>query len=134
MANLKIPGIGVHHLALSSAKFDESVKFYTEGLGFKCVAAWGEGVGRAVMLDIGNGTHMEIFANGTEAAQQNARFPHYAFSVVDTDAAYFTAISAGAKQKMVPTDVDIPSNPVLPVRIAFVYGPDGEELEFFHVR
>lgn len=134
MANTKIPDIGVHHLALESANFDASVKFYTEGLGFKQTAEWGEGSGRAVMLDIGNGSCFEIFANGATDAQQNARFAHFAFATTDPDKAYNNALAAGAVSHRPPTDVDIPANPPLPVRIAFVKGPDGEILEFFKVR
>jgi len=32
---------------------------------------------------------------------------------------------------MPPTTLDIPADPPIPVRIAFVYGPDDEVLEFF---
>jgi glyoxylase I family protein len=131
MANTKIQNIGVHHLALASADFDKSVKFYTEGLGFTTVAAWGEGSGRAALLDIGSGSHFEIFANGTAEPQKNERFVHFAFATSDPDAAYNNAIAAGAVSHMEPKDVSIPANPPLPVRIAFVKGPDGEVLEFF---
>ncbi len=54
--------------------------------------------------------------------------------VEDTDQAYARAIEAGAGSQMAPTDMDLPADPVLPVRIAFVLGPDGECIEFFHVR
>jgi len=131
MSNSKIPNIGIHHLALASADFDKSMKFYTEGLGFKTVASWGEGNGRAALLDIGNGSHFEIFANGTANSQQNERMVHFAFSTDDPDTAYNNAMAAGAVSHIEPKDVSIPATPPLPVRIAFVKGPDGEVLEFF---
>lgn len=137
MSNTKIPNVGVHHLALASANFDKSVKFYTEGLGFKTVASWGEGDGRAVLLDIGNGSHFEIFANGSSEPQQNERMVHFAFSTDDPDTAYKNAMAAGATVHAPfpePKDVAIPATPPLPARIAFVKGPDGEVLEFFHVK
>ena len=134
MPNEKIADIGVHHLALASGNFDKSVKFYTEGLGFTQVCSWGEGDGRAAMLDIGNGSHFEIFANGKTDASVNERFIHFAFATSDPDGAFNNALAAGAVSHMEPKNVDIPSNPPLPVRIAFVKGPDGEMLEFFHVR
>ena len=133
MSNPKIPNIGIHHLALASADFDKSVKFYTEGLGFKIVASWGEGDGRAALLDIGNGSHFEIFANGSVNPQQNEKMVHFAFSTDDPDTAFNNAIAAGATPvpNLEPKDVNIPAAPPLPVRIAFVKGPDGEVLEFF---
>jgi len=122
---------GVHHLALSSNDFENSVKFYTEGLGFEKKYSWGEGGGRAALLDIGNGSFFEIFANGTKEKQSNEKFIHFAFSTGDTDGAYANAVAAGATPHLAPMDAEIPSEPPLKVRIAFVKGPDGELLEFF---
>ena len=134
MANKKIPNAGVHHLALTASDFDKSIKFYTEGLGFELVASWGEGTGRAALLDIGNGSHFEIFANGTKNEQKDAKFAHFAIATTDPDIAYKNALASGAVSHMEPQSLDIPANPPIPVRIAFVIGPDGEVLEFFKVR
>jgi len=131
MTNEKIPGAGSHHIALSSADFDKSIRFYTEGLGMKPIAFWGEGAGRAALLDIGDGSHLEIFADGGPQAQQNEKFVHFAIRTTDPDAAFAAALAAGAREKMLPKTLDIPATPPLPVRIAFVFGPDGEVLEFF---
>jgi len=133
MANEKIPGAGSHHIALFSANFDASVKFYTEGLGMRPVAFWGEDTKRAALLDIGDGSHVEIFANGTAQPQQNERFVHFAIRTTDPDAAFAAAIAAGAREKMPPTTLAIPAEPPMPVRIAFVFGPDDEVVEFFQV-
>ena len=131
MPNEKIPGAGTHHIAISSAGFDRSIQFYTEGLGMKPVAFWGENEGRAALLDIGDGSHVELFAGGNPHAQQNARFVHFAIRTTDPDRAFVNALAAGAKEKMPPTTLNIPSDPPIPARIAFVFGPDGEVLEFF---
>ena len=133
MANKKIPNVGVHHLALSAADYDKSIKFYTEGLGFEVVASWGEGTGRAALLDIGNGSHFEIFANGNANAPKDVKFVHFALATSDPDLAYSNALAAGATSQMEPKSLEIPANPPMPVRIAFVVGPDGEVLEFFKV-
>ena len=131
MANGKIAGIGVHHIALSAADYKKSVAFYTEGLGFVKKAEWGTGTGRACLLDIGNGSHVEIFADGTVDMPANERFRHFAFAASDPDTAYAHALAAGAESHMAPQDVTIESDPPMNVRIAFVKGPDGELLEFF---
>ena len=133
MANKKIPNVGVHHLALSVKDFGKSIKFYTEGLGFELVAEWGEGAGKAGLLDIGNGSHFEVFANGSANEEKDAKFVHFALATSNPDLAYKNAMDAGAVSHMEPKSVDIPATPPLPVRIAFVKGPDGELLEFFKV-
>jgi len=133
MANKKIPNIGVHHLALSAVDFDKSIKFYTEGLGFEKVAEWGEGTGRAALLDIGNGVCIEVFGNGSANEQKDAKFAHFALATSNPDLAYANAIAAGAVSQAEPKSLEIPATPPIPVRIAFVRGPDGEVLEFFKV-
>ena len=131
MANKKIPNIGIHHLALAAADYDKSLKFYIDGLGFEKTAEWGEGEKRVCLLDIGNGSHFEIFANGNANEEKDAKFIHFAFSTTDPDLSYKNALAAGAATHMEPQDVlnVLP----FPVRIAFVKGPSGELLEFFKV-
>lgn len=131
MENRVIPGAGFHHLALISSDFERSLKFYIEGLGCTYVRGWGEGQGRIAMVDFGSGHMLEIFARGSGAEQADPRFLHLAIATSDPDAAYEAALKAGAQPVDPPKDVDIQSDPVFPVRIAFVKGPDGEILEFF---
>ena len=121
MANEIVAGMGFHHVALKAHNFEESFKFFTEGLGMKFFTMWGEGDGRIAMLDMGDGSILELFAGGPE-------------EVGDVDAAYNTAIAAGAKPKTAPKVVPLDSHPVkLTLNCAFVYGPSGEELEFFKI-
>ena len=120
---------GVHHIALRAVDFEKSYAYYTQVLGMKEIAAWGEGDGRACMLDCG-GSCIELFAGGKTIAQGGAWF-HLALRTDDPDAMYKKSLDAGLKTQMEPKDVAIPSEPVLNVRIAFVVGYDGEVLEFF---
>jgi len=127
---------GFHHAALKARDFDASVKFYQEGLGMRPTIAWGQGDGRAVMLDAGNGNNMEVFAGAAARPTRRPGEPeplllHLAFRTPSCDAAFARAIRAGAAVVAEPKTVTIPSDPPTTVRIAFCTGPDGETIEFF---
>ncbi len=134
MANEVIKGMGFHHIALKAVNFEESIKFYTEGLGMKLYTMWGEGDGKIAMLDLGDGGILELFAGGTDAERANPQYIHFALKVDDVDAAYETALKAGAKPKSLPKVVPLDSAPVkITLNCGFVYGPSGEELELFRI-
>ncbi len=134
MANEIIKGMGFHHVALKAADYEGAYKFYTEGLGMKLYAAWGEGDSRAAMLDLGDGGILELFAGGTAEPEANPHYIHFAVKVDDVNAAYEIALKAGAKPKSAPVVVPVGSTPIsLTLNCAFVYGPCGEELEFFRI-
>ena len=121
----------IHHIALCSDDFDRSIAFYTR-LGLKPYLAWGEGKGHIQLMDLGNGSYIEVFANGDGSARDRNRFLHLAFAVEDVQAAYDAALAAGATSKVAPKVVPLDSTPrKATFNCAFVYGPDGEELEFF---
>ena len=133
MANDIIKGMGFHHVALKTADLDASIAFY-EKLGMKFYTSWGEGDGRIAMLDFGDGGILELFAGGNADEQQNAKYIHFALKVDDVDAAYAKAIEAGAKPKSAPKVVPLNSKPVkLTLNCGFVFGPSGEEVEFFRI-
>ena len=125
---------GFHHVAIKVADFDAAVRFYTEALGLTEALRWGEGDKRAVMLDAGDGACVEIFAGGSADAQGGGPILHFALRTDDVDAAVERARAAGAEITLEPKDVDIPSDPVLPVRIAFFRAPGGEVVELFQER
>lgn len=136
MAALPTKPLQTHHIALKVTDIDNSLRFYSEGLGMKVLKTWGEGDSRAAMIDIGDGSCIEMFAGGIkgELSQDRAgSFVHFAFNVENPDEWYDRALSCGAVSKSAPADllVETSADP-LDVRIAFVYGPDGEVLEFFH--
>ena len=122
---------GFHHIALNAANFDKSVEFY-KSLGLTEYVRWGEDENRAVMLDMGDGGKLEIFAKGEAREKIDERFLHLAFCADDIDGIYEKVIASGAVSKYAPYDVS-PENavPSIKMRVAFVYGPDGELLEFF---
>ena len=133
MANDIIKGMGFHHVALKTADLDASIAFY-EKLGMKFYTSWGEGDGRIAMMDFGDGGILELFAGGSADEQTNPKYIHFALKVDDVDAAYATALAAGAKPKSAPKVVPLNSKPVkLTLNCGFVFGPSGEEVEFFRV-
>ncbi len=138
-SNKIIKGCGITHIALKTTDIERSIEFYTNALGFTVKARWGEGDGRIAMLDTGDGTILEVFHGGKPAEKcpedKSGEWFHLAFSVEDADYAYERALKHGAKEKIAPKNVDIQAVPeVMPVRIAFVYGPDNETIEFFQTR
>ena len=132
-----------HHVALRATDFDRTVKFYTEGLGFKVhyeFAVPGR-IDRAAFLDAGDGRYIEIFGpDSTVQSEGRRRNPgeertegallHFCLRVADTEAAYARALAAGAESRVAPRTSILNQNPLVEVRIAFVTGPDGEAIEF----
>lgn len=129
--NKTIGGGGFHHIAMRVHDLDASLRFYRDALGFCERICWGEGAKRAVMLDTGDGNYLELFAGGSSQPKPEGAVLHFALRTDNCDAALERARAAGAIITMEPKDVEIPSTPPTPVRIAFCKGPDGEVIEFF---
>ena len=103
-----------------------------KALGMKEEVRWGEGEKEIVMLDIGDGGRFELFANGGDEFSENGKFIHFAMRVEDVPAAYAHALSVGAEPLTAPKVVPLDSKPErITIEVAFVKGPDGEQLEFF---
>ena len=122
---------GFHHIGLKCSNIEKSLAMY-KALGLKEVMRWGEDEKLVVMLDIGDGGRIEMFANGSDEFSANGKWIHFALKVTDVDAAYHHALGIGFTSRMEPTILPLATKPEpTPVHIAFVYGPDGEQIEFF---
>ncbi len=132
MANEIIKGLGYAHIAVAAKDFDKSLAFY-EALGCRVYTRWREGDGRIALLDMGDGSLLELFAKPTlDGDGATSPFLHFAFSAQNVDEAYRRALEAGATPLKPPTEMPLDSHPLrLTLRVAFVKGPSGEELEFF---
>ena len=131
MANEIIPGMGFHHIGLKAADFEKSLAFY-EKLGMKCIARWGSAESPVAMLDLGDGGRIELFGDGGDAFAEEGKWVHFALCVEDVDAAYEKALSIGAAPRTAPMTLELKTEPSpMTIRIAFVKGPDNEQVEFF---
>jgi glyoxylase I family protein len=136
-SNRVLAGGGFHHIAIKVSDFPRTVELYKRGLGMVETARWGEGDSAGVMLDTGDGNYLEIFAGGVRSeplAPMRAAGPivHMCFRTREIDSAVAQAQAAGFTVAVPAKDVVIPAKPrEIPVRLAFLHGPDGEVIELF---
>lgn len=129
--NNKKQDMGFHHIGLKCADLKKSEEFY-RAIGLTEVVRWGEGEKEIVMYDLGDGGRIELFANGGDEFSANGKWIHFAIAVDNVEDAYHNAIKAGAISSVAPKVVPLDSKPEkITINVAFVKGPDGEELEFF---
>ena len=122
---------GFHHIGLKCQNIEKSIAMY-QALGMKEVMRWGAGEKLVVMLDIGDGGRVEMFADGSDEFSPNGKWVHFAVKVTDVVDMYNKALEIGFTSRMEPTVVPLATQPEpTPIHIAFVYGPDGEQIEFF---
>ena len=126
--NLKLRGGGLHHVAVEASDFERSLRFYTEGLGFRRVLTFPEEDQTVAMLDTGDGTYVELFSDGS-GEKPKGSILHFALQTANCDAATERARSAGGTIATEPTDAMLEGDP--PVRYSFCEGPDGEQIELF---
>ena len=119
---------GLHHISLKCGtpeEFDKAKAFYIELLGFAKVREWPEGI----MIDFGNGM-LEIFCNGAGIKTKGA-LRHIAFATDNVDEMIDKIKSAGYEVFIEPNNIVIKSEPEFHARMAFCFGPLGEEIELF---
>ncbi len=129
--NRRIPGGGTHHIALQTLDWDASLRLYRDILGMQVVAEFGPPERRILLLDMGDGSHMELFAPLPDTADQPVAanvFTHIALATSDTRQATELVRQAGYTIKTEPKDVQLGS---IAATIAFFIGPNGETIEFF---
>ena len=73
---------------------------------------------------------IEIFLDGTKSAGEGC-IRHFAFGTDHVDEIVEKVRDAGYKVSVEPKDVDMKTDPVFPIRIAFIEGPLHESIELF---
>lgn len=120
---------GIHHISMkcpNGPDFERAKDFYIRLLGFRTVREWPDGI----MLHAGNAM-LEIFCSG-EGIRTKGAIRHVAFETDDVDGMTETVRNAGYRVFIEPNDIVIRSEPEHRARMAFCFGPLGEEIEFFH--
>lgn len=131
--NATIAGCGLHHVAVQARDWQESLKLYRDVLGMEIIAECGSDERKILLLDAGDGAHIELFQPTAEtpalgSVATNDPLTHVALAAADVRAATEHVRQAGYEITVEPKDVDLGD---LQVTIAFFKGPCGEVLEFF---
>lgn len=128
-ANQVLRGGGIHHISLTVDNFDETVDFYTGVLGFtKAITFTMNGL-RAIMMDTGNGSYLEVFECDQEIVPSEGALRHVALNAADVEDALMRVRTAGMQITIEPMEIIFPGTPDIPVRIAFFIGPGKELVE-----
>lgn len=119
--------LGLHHIAVLTANFDQMRAFYTEVLGLPAVGGF---PGRPIIFLGAGQTTIELIGDESPAAPRGQGWNHVALHVADVGAAAAELESRGVAFHIAPMGFP-PEAPT--VRIAFFKDPDGNELELFEV-
>ena len=133
--NQIIQGGGMHHVAIQARDWDESLRFYRDTLGMTITAEFGSPERKIALLDMGDGSHIELFQPNTQTPAPGSDAPndpvtHIALATTDVYAATEHVRQAGCKITVEPKDANLGT---LNVTISFFLGPNGEVIEFFQV-
>jgi glyoxylase I family protein len=114
---------GVHHICMKVADIGAAVDFYTKEMGYSVRIRWDGGA----LLRSPDGTHLEFFPVDEEKG-----YAHVAYVCTDVDKAFARMVGSGCAPVVEPKDAQLPCEPPLPIRIAFIRDPAGQLIELFH--
>ena len=124
---------GIHHVSFkcNGEQLRRVITFYSDTLGIPIIRRWGPDSDNpiGVMFDTGNGI-IEVFSNAESDLPQGV-IRHFALDVTDVDELADRIEKAGYEVFVKPKNIYIPAENPLEARIAFCYGPLGEEIELF---
>jgi glyoxylase I family protein len=115
--------------------WEASLKLYRDVLGMPVVAEFGSAERKIILLDMGDGSHIELFQPTAQTVAPGSPAPndpitHIALTTTDTEAATAHVRQAGYEITTEPKTLNLGS---LTVTLAFFRGPNGESIEFFQV-
>lgn len=133
--NFRLPGAAMHHVALSVKDYESSKDFYCRALGMTCINEWSFQGKQLCFLDIGDGSFLELHSSPLSDSAPSGcgkQYLHLCIHTSDLEGAYRSAVSHGATSSRPPFSFLIESAPTpMPVKVAWLCGPDGEEIELF---
>ena len=130
--NSILGGGGLHHAAVKTRDWDRTMSFYQQTLGFTVKIAWGAAPARAIYLDAGDGSCLEIFEDLSYHAAPNGSIVHFCLRTTRIDSVCEAARVFGARITMEPKDATLDSTNgagLVPIRLCFFEGPSGELIE-----
>ncbi len=133
VGNSIIKGCGTHHIAVQTRNLAASMRLYQDVLGMKVVAEFGSPQRKIILLDMGDGSHIELFEPTIDTPRGdepvvNDPVTHFALTTTDARAALEHVRQEGYEVTSEPRDLVLGE---LEVTVAFFKGPSGESIEFF---
>jgi glyoxylase I family protein len=125
---------GFHHVAVNTADFNGTERFYTQLLGLKKVRAWGGDGRRCAMYACADGSCIELFEVEKGVETPDSPIVHFAFDTDDPDAFAKIVEDAGFEITTPPKTAVVAGTPGFTARLAFCKGPNGEIIEFFSMK
>ncbi|HVC32648.1 MAG TPA: VOC family protein [Chloroflexota bacterium] len=120
-----MPSIQIHHVAIPVFDLERAETFYREVLGIGRSAVPSYNPASIVFLDCGpTMIHLIRYADGV--ARPGRKGVHWAFEVVDLEAAHRRVVAAGCDLE-VPTSARPDGSPYF-----FFYDPEGNRVELCH--
>jgi len=134
--NPLLPGGGIHHIAVRTTDLAASLGLYRDVLGMVIVKENEVPGKRLVLLDTGDGSHIELAApldSATSANTPEVNHPlqHIALTTTDVPGVIARVRSAGYEITVEPKDVRLGTSVT---SIAFFKGPAGELIELYHTQ
>lgn len=117
---------GFAHVALYTAKFDETIEFYKNVFNVESLGCFETNV-RGCWLKIGDDI-LEIFESNE---YQEGGLKHFAIACDDVDELFHHALHKGATAHVYPKNICLHLNKEVNARIAFIKGVNGEQIELF---
>lgn len=124
---------GIHHIAIQTRDWEESLKLYRDVLGLP-ILYWVPVDQKIALLDAGNNSFIELFEPGEDtpspgSSSANDPLTHIAIRVDDVDKAIAHVRAAGYEVTMETRRL---TGDNFDATIAFFTGPNGESIEFLH--